>query len=96
MPSQSPHLRLLFDVYHQQIQTGDAVTALSSVLNYVGMIHLADAPGRHEPGTGQIDWNALGLTVREGAYAGAVALEFLPSGDPVESLTRARQAVTST
>jgi hydroxypyruvate isomerase len=56
----------------------------------VAHVHVADAPGRHEPGTGRIDWAACIGTLRAEGYAGPIGLEYRPSGDTVASLRLAR------
>lgn len=89
----SPNLRLLFDVYHQQAQCGNAAEALAEAIDRTAVIHLADEPGRHEPSSGLIDWRKIAGTMRAAAYAGEVSFEFFPSGDPIACLNRARETL---
>ena len=82
----SPAVRLLFDVYHMQISEGNVINNLTGHIDLVGHLHVADVPGRHEPGTGEINFlNVLSAAKRAG-YDGYVGLEYTPSGDAVASL----------
>lgn len=89
----SPRLRLVFDVYHQQTDHGDALAALRETISLTSVIHLADAPGRHEPGLGDVDWQALCTLVRDRAFSGELSYEYLPAGDAAASLRRADAVV---
>ena len=86
----SPRLRLVFDVYHQQTQRGDLEDALRETIHWISVVHLADAPGRHEPGSGDVDWRGLCALLREQDFDGELSYEYLPAGDPVPSLRRAQ------
>ena len=56
------------------------------VIALVGHVQIADAPGRHEPGTGVVDWEAQLRTLRSLGYAGFWGMEYQPSTDTVVSL----------
>lgn len=86
----SPHVRLLFDVYHQQISEGDLTRRLTENLALVGHIHVADVPGRHEPGSGEINYEHLFGVLREQGYQGYVGLEYFPRLDAAASLRAVR------
>ena len=58
----------------------------------MGLVHIADVPGRHEPGPGEINYENIFRKLGELNYTGMVAMEFLPSRDPVEKLRAAREA----
>jgi len=89
----SPAIRLLFDVYHMQISEGNLINNLTGHIDLVGHLHVADVPGRHEPGTGEINFlNVLSAAKRAG-YDGYVGLEYIPSGDSMASLHLIRQIV---
>ena len=89
----SPSVRLLFDVYHMQIGEGNLISNLTEHIDLVGHLHVADVPGRHEPGTGEISFlNVLSAAKRVG-YDGYVGLEYIPSGDSMASLHLIRQIV---
>ncbi len=84
-----PHFRQLFDIYHEYVQHGDPIPAILEAEPYVNVFHVADAPGRHDPGTGDMKWDEIYKAIGKTKYAGYIALEFLPNGDEVESLTKA-------
>jgi hydroxypyruvate isomerase len=56
----------------------------------VGVFHIADAPGRHEPGTGEINYLNVYKKLAELNYHRYVTMEFFPTGDPVKTLAHAR------
>jgi len=77
----SPRLKLLYDAYHMQINEGRLCDTLSEYIGCIGHVHIADAPGRHEPGTGEISYvNVLRHLDRLG-YRGAVGCELFPAVD---------------
>ena len=61
----------------------------------MGLIHIADVPGRHEPGTGEINYLNIYRKLAELNYRGTIAMEFYPTGDIVETLRRARDQARS-
>jgi hydroxypyruvate isomerase len=85
----SPHLKLLFDIYHEQVQTGDVTRTLIEATPHVAVFHIADNPGRNDPGTGEINYPHMYKTIAKTGYSGYIALEYLPLGPPVESLKKA-------
>jgi len=74
-----PNVRLLFDVYHQQITEGDLVSRIETFSEYVGMYHVGDVPGRHELGTGEVNWATVFEAIADTGYEGSVGLEYVPS-----------------
>lgn len=72
-------LRLQFDTYHAARIGLDVPTALRELAPLVGHVQVADAPGRHEPGTGAIDWRAFFAALAGSGYDGAVGLEYHPA-----------------
>ena len=86
-----PQVKFLYDFYHAQISGGNLIANLQRHAGKVGLVHIADVPGRHEPGTGEIDYNNIYKKLAELKYDRYVAMEFLPSGDPVKALARARE-----
>jgi len=74
----SPHLQMLYDVYHMQIMEGDLTATLETNLADIGHIHVADVPGRHEPGTGEINYTHIAQALRAKAFRGYVGLECFP------------------
>ncbi len=88
----SPRIKLIFDIYHAQVQEGNICQLLRDFRKFLGYVHVADVPGRHEPGTGEIHWPQVVRTLREIGYTGTVAMEAFPEGDPQRALTRFREA----
>lgn len=86
----SPHVRLCFDVYHQQISEGNLTARIVDNLDLIGHIHVADVPGRHEPGTGEINYEHIFGVLRERGYRGYVGLEYTPLVDARASLRAVR------
>jgi hydroxypyruvate isomerase len=84
----SPAVKLLYDIYHQQITEGDLIRTLTSNVERIGHVHLADHPGRGEPGTGEINCRNVVRALGEAGYAGYVGLEYRPEGDSAESVKR--------
>jgi len=85
----NPHVRLLFDIYHEQVQEGNVIRTLSEAADIVAVFHVADNPGRNDPGTGEINYRNVYKAIQKTGYSGFVAMEYLPLGDQVESLTKA-------
>lgn len=84
----SPAVKLLYDIYHQQITEGDLIRTLTANVSKIGHVHLADHPGRGEPGTGEISCPNVVRALGEAGYAGYVGLEYRPAGDSAESVKR--------
>jgi hydroxypyruvate isomerase len=89
-----PQVQFLYDFFHEQIAEGNLIEKLEKNIEYVGLVHIADVPGRHEPGSGEINYVNIFRKLRELKYDRVVAMEFLPSGDPVAQL-RAAGALAS-
>lgn len=84
-----PNLRMLFDIYHEAVQNGDPIPALLEAEPYVAVFHVADQPGRNDPGTGDMKWDDIYKAIGRTSYSGYIALEYLPKGDEVASLQKA-------
>lgn len=87
----SPHVKFLYDLFHEQIAAGNLIAKLRKNIDLVGLIHVADVPGRHEPGTGEINYSNIFRTLGELGYSRYVAMEFHPLGEPVPALRAARE-----
>jgi hydroxypyruvate isomerase len=72
---------LQYDIYHMQIMEGDLARTIERLLPRIGHIQLADNPGRHEPGTGEIDYPWLLNRIDALGYKGAIGCEYRPLGD---------------
>lgn len=81
-----PNVKALFDIYHQQITEGNIIQTLREGMEYIGHIHIADVPGRHEPATGELNYANIFDAIVEAGYEGVVACEFGPAGDPAEAV----------
>jgi hydroxypyruvate isomerase len=90
----NPHLRLNLDLYHAQIGEGNLIQLVERALPYIGEIQVADVPGRCEPGTGEINYPAIAVTLDRLGYTGVVGLEGWASADPIKALERFRTAFT--
>ncbi len=84
-----PQVQFLYDFFHEQIAEGNLIEKLEKNSQYLGLVHIADVPGRHEPGTGEINYANIFRKLAELKYDRVVAMEFLPSGDSVEQLRAA-------
>ena len=91
----SPNVRVLYDVYHEQREFGNLIEKFEAHIDQVGLIHIADVPGRHEPGTGEINYLNIYRKLAQLDYKGTIAMEFYPTGDIVETLRRARDQARS-
>ena len=86
-------VQFLYDIFHEQMGFGNLMEKLEKHIDVIGLIHIADVPGRHEPGTGEINYANIYRKLAELNYRKNVAMEFLPVGDPVEALRQAREMV---
>lgn len=82
----SPVIKMLFDVYHQQVSEGHVTKRLQEYLPYIGHIHIADNPGRDRPGTGELNYHFILQQLQELQYDGYIGLEYFPKEDVKESL----------
>jgi hydroxypyruvate isomerase len=85
------NIRLQYDVYHMQIMEGDLLRSIERLLPAIGHIQIADNPGRHEPGTGEIAFERLLPAIDALGYQGHVGCEYLPTAGTVQGLGWARQ-----
>jgi hydroxypyruvate isomerase len=88
-----PQVRFLYDLFHEQIAEGNLIEKLDKHIDLIDLLHIADVPGRHEPGTGEINYNNIYRKLAQLNYRKMVAMEFRPSGDPVATLRAAREEV---
>jgi hydroxypyruvate isomerase len=86
-----PQVQLLYDFFHEQISEGNLIEKLEKNIQYTGLVHIADVPGRHEPGTGEINYVNIYRKLAELKYDRIVAMEFIPLSDAVAELTHARE-----
>jgi hydroxypyruvate isomerase len=86
----SPQVRVLYDFYHEQRAYGNLIEKLEQNIDLVGLVHIADVPGRHEPGTGEIDYANIYRKLGQLKYNKFITMEFYPTQDPVAILKKAR------
>lgn len=80
-----PNLRLQYDFYHQQRMEGNLIAFFADHIGQIGHIQIADSPDRHEPGTGEINYDYVFEKIDELGYDGWVALEYQPSTSTTEA-----------
>jgi len=86
----SPHVKLLYDIYHMQIMEGDIIATIQANKAWIGHYHTGGVPGRHEIDDSQeLNYPAIMRAVAGTGFAGFVAHEFVPTGDPLTSLREA-------
>jgi len=74
-----PSVKLLYDLYHMRAMGRDVCGDIEGNLDLIGYFHAADFPGRHEPGTGSMDYSSILQLLRSLEYDGFVGFEFSPS-----------------
>lgn len=82
----SPHVKLLYDLYHAQIMEGNLSETIRENHHSFAHIHVADVPGRHEPGTGEIHFANVFRAIYESGYGGFVGMEYIPRADAMKTL----------
>lgn len=88
----SPAVRLLYDVYHAAVMGEDWREILKRA-HLIGYIQVADTNGRHQPGTGDIDWAAFMPALRATGYQGGIGMEYRPQGDSAASVAQTRRVL---
>lgn len=84
----SPAVKLLYDIYHQQITEGNLIPTITENIRHIGHFHAADVPGRHQPGTGEINYANVFAAIDKLGYNYYVGLEYsptLPSADTIKT-----------
>lgn len=82
----SPAVKMLFDIYHHQIMEGNVIQDITKNISHIAHFHVADVPGRHEPGSGEINYANVFRAIAATGYQGFVGLEFKPSRNAEDSL----------
>jgi hydroxypyruvate isomerase len=92
----SPRVRLLFDIYHVQLGEGNIIRKLGEHVGYIGQIHFADVPGRHEPGSGEINFRNVFKAIYElgDRYTGYVTAEYEPTDYSFRDLELIKELAT--
>lgn len=82
----SERVKVVFDIYHQQISEGDLIANLTTDIGSIGHFHAAGNPGRHELTRGEIHYPGVFEAIADAGFEGYVGLEYWPEQDPVEGL----------
>ena len=82
----SDNLKIEFDIYHTQRNTGELANTLKNGFDRIGHIQLADNPGRHEPGTGEINYPFMFSLIDDLGYDGWIGCEYAPLNGTLEGL----------
>jgi hydroxypyruvate isomerase len=82
----SPQVRLLFDIYHHQVMERNIIQDITKNISKIAHFHVADVPGRHEPGTGEINYGNVFRAIAASGFKGYVGLEYKPSRPAEETL----------
>jgi hydroxypyruvate isomerase len=90
----SPHVKINWDLYHMQITEGDLTRRMREGFErkHVGYLQVADNPGRHEPGTGEVHYNRVLQEAHALGYRGYVGLECVPRDGELVAARRVAEA----
>ena len=72
----SPNVKMLYDIYHQNMMGDFSIETIKENINRIGHFHFADFPGRHEPGTGTVDYVSIIREINKTDYNGYIGLEY--------------------
>lgn len=88
------NIRALYDAYHMQIMEGNIIDTIKEGMDAIGYFHVADVPGRYEPGTGELNYKNILNVLENLGYAGNVGFEFEPkNGSSMEVVRRVFESV---
>jgi hydroxypyruvate isomerase len=87
----SPNVKMLFDIYHQQISEGNLTGNIRKYHELIGYYQLADHPGRHQPTTGEINYPYVLWTIHQTGYRDEIGMEMSPKGDPMDAFMAIRK-----
>jgi hydroxypyruvate isomerase len=89
----SPNVKILCDLYHVQMMEGNLINNIHAHIERIGHFHVADLPGRHEPGTGEVDYRNVFKAIYNicGSFQGSVGLEYRPLAPLEENLIAMRK-----
>lgn len=86
-----PYVKVVYDIYHQQIMEGNIIPNITGNLDCIAHLHAAGHPGRHEMQNGESDYRVIFAAVDKAGYTGACGLEYSPLMPPEESLIEAKR-----
>lgn len=81
----SPHFKILYDIWHMQQMEGNLVRTITEYRDVIGYVHIGDTPERHEPGTGEVNFDCIKKTFLDIGYDGIWGFELVPSVPSPES-----------
>jgi hydroxypyruvate isomerase len=90
----SARVKLLFDIYHVQVMQGNLIERIRNSYPYTGQYHFADVPGRHEPGTGEINFRNVFKAIHDLNYKGFITAEYHPTDATLGDLETVRDLAT--
>ena len=88
--------KLQLDTWHLGLAGPDVPAAIRRARQHIGHVQVADVPGRHEPGTGNLDWGGIAAALRGAGYRGHIGLEYVPSTSAEASLERVARLILPT
>ena len=86
----SPKIKVLYDFYHEQRGSGNLIEKLEKNIDQVGLVHIADVPGRHKPGTGEVNYDNIYRALAKLNYSRVIGFEWMYLADPTEELKNER------
>ncbi|MEV5027522.1 hydroxypyruvate isomerase family protein [Paenibacillus sp. LPE1-1-1.1] len=89
----SPHVKVLYDIYHMQIMEGNIIDTITENITRIGHFHIAGVPGRHEPYIGELNYISILNAIAKTGYQGYVGLEYKPLEEPAVGLSKFRRWV---
>ncbi len=87
----SPNIKMLYDIYHQNMMGDFSMEDIKNNIDLIGHFHVADAPGRHEPGTGNVDYVSIISEIKKLPYDGYIGLEYRATKNDGETLEFLRE-----
>ena len=81
-----PNLKVLYDIYHMQIDEGNVLKRILNHIGQIGHIHTAGSQERHELSDGELNYDYIFRKIMETDYDGYIGLEYFPSKDPLEGI----------
>lgn len=89
----SPAVKMLYDAYHAYLEEGKLCETISKYVKNFGLFHVADAPGRHEPGTGAVNWKNVLKHLNNEGYQGYVSFELYPKSTSEEAIKAIKEVL---
>lgn len=84
--SSHSNVKIQYDIYHMQRTQGDIINTFNALKAHIGHIQIADNPGRHQPGTGELHYGRIFQALEDAQYSDYIGLEYIPLGSTEDSL----------